>query len=150
MNLKNASPTQADKITASVTAKKHLDTIVHRNKIKVFLWKIAGLLCVALAIVGAILPILPTTIFLIMATTCFAKSSPKLQQLLLKNKTFGPIIQQWQQHRSIPSKTKKTALFTMLLSVVWSGYLLQNMLLTLLVFLLILGPFLYVYKLPVR
>jgi len=120
-----------------------------RSKIKVFLWKVTGVLCVGLAILGAILPILPTTVFLIMATACFAKSSPRMQRKLLNNKTFGPLIHEWQQHRSIPRKAKRVALLTIILSVVWSAYLLQNMMLTLLVFLLVIGPFIFLWRLPV-
>lgn len=120
-----------------------------RSKLKVFLWKLTGLFCVGLAILGAILPILPTTIFLIMATACFAKSSPRLQRKLLNNKTFGPLIHEWQQHRSIPRKAKRIALLTIILSVAWSGYLLQDALLTLLVVLLVVGPFIFLYRMPV-
>ncbi len=120
-----------------------------RSKIKVLCWKIAGLLCVGLAILGAILPILPTTVFLIMATACFAKSSPRMQKKLLNNKTFGPLIHEWQQHRSIPRKAKRIALLTIVLSVFWSGFLLQSMMLTALVMLLVIGPFIFLWRLPI-
>ena len=120
-----------------------------RSKIKVFLWKVTGVLCVGLAILGAILPILPTTVFLIMATACFAKSSPRMQRKLLNNRTFGPLIHEWQQHRSIPRKAKRIALLTIILSVSWSAYLLQDMMLTLLVILLVTGPFIFLWRLPV-
>lgn len=120
-----------------------------RSKVKVWLWKITGVFCVGLAILGAILPILPTTVFLIMATACFAKSSPRMQRKLLNNKTFGPLIYEWQQHRSIPKKGKKIALFTILLSVVWSAYLLQDFMLTLFVILLVTWPFVFLWRLPI-
>ncbi len=120
-----------------------------RSKVKVFLWKITGVFCVGLAILGAILPILPTTVFLIMATACFAKSSPRMQRKLLNNKTFGPLIHEWQQHRSIPRKAKRIALLTILLSVVWSGYLLQDAMLIALVILLVTGPFIFLWRMPV-
>ncbi|MDP7592510.1 MAG: YbaN family protein [Litorilituus sp.] len=119
-----------------------------RSKAKVFLWKAAGVFCVALAILGAILPLLPTTVFLIMATGCFAKSSPRMQKKLLNNKTFGPLIHEWQQHRSIPRKAKRIALLTIVLSIAWSSYLLQNILLSLLVILLVMGPFIFLWRLP--
>jgi len=119
-----------------------------RGKVKVFLWKVSGVFCVGLAILGAILPILPTTVFLLMATACFAKSSPRMQRKLLNNKTFGPLIHEWQQHRSIPRKAKRIALLTIILSVVWSAYLLQNMMLTLLIILLVIGPFIFLWRLP--
>jgi len=119
-----------------------------RAKIIIFIWKVTGVFCVGLAILGAILPILPTTVFLIMATGCFAKSSPRMQKKLLDNKLFGPLIQEWQQHRSIPRKAKKIALATIVFSVLWSSYLLQNALLTLLVVLLVTWPFVFLWRLP--
>ncbi|MCW8833243.1 MAG: YbaN family protein [Colwellia sp.] len=120
-----------------------------RSKVKIFVWKSAGIFCVGLAILGAMLPILPTTVFLIMATGCFAKSSPSMQRKLLNNKTFGPLIHEWQQHRSIPRKAKRVALLMIILSVVWSGYLLQDIMLTLLVVALVIGPFVFLWRLPV-
>lgn len=120
-----------------------------QSKTKKWLLKLTGLIFVGLAILGVVLPILPTTPFLLVAAACFAKSSPRLQKKLLANKTFGPLIHEWQQHRSIPRKAKRVALLTIILSVAWSGYLLQNYLLTLLVFVLVLGPFIFLWRLPV-
>ena len=120
-----------------------------RSKTKRFLLNVIGLMCVGLAILGVILPILPTTPFLLVAAACFAKSSPRLQKKLLANKTFGPLIHEWQQHRCIPRKAKRVALLTMILSVVWSAYLLQSFMLTALVFALVIGPFIFLWRLPI-
>jgi uncharacterized membrane protein YbaN (DUF454 family) len=120
-----------------------------QSKTKKFFLKITGLIFVGLAILGVVLPILPTTPFLLVAAACFAKSSPRLQKKLLANKTFGPLIHEWQQHRSIPRKAKRVALLTIILSVVWSAYLLKSMMLTLLVFILVIGPFIFLWRLPV-
>lgn len=122
---------------------------VGQSKTKKFFLKIIGLMFVGLAILGVILPILPTTPFLLVAAACFAKSSPRLQKKLLANKTFGPLIHEWQQHRSIPRKAKRVALLTMILSVVWSAYLLQSFMLTALVFALVIGPFIFLWRLPI-
>ncbi len=120
-----------------------------QSKAKKILLKITGLAFVGLAIVGVILPILPTTPFLLVAAACFAKSSPRMQKKLLANKIFGPLINEWQQHRCIPRKAKRVALLTMIFSVVWSAYFLQNFMLTVLVFVLIIGPFIFIWRLPV-
>jgi uncharacterized membrane protein YbaN (DUF454 family) len=119
-----------------------------QNKVKLLLLKIAGLFFVGLAIVGAILPILPTTVFLIIATACFAKSSPKMQRKLLRNKTFGPLIHDWQEHKSIPLKAKRIALLSIVLSVSWSSYLLNDLMLTALVIALVIWPVVFIWKLP--
>ncbi|ODS24860.1 hypothetical protein AB835_00930 [Candidatus Endobugula sertula] len=68
------------------------------------LYKIIGLLSLALGTLGAFLPILPTTVFVLIAAWCFAKSSPRLYQWLLNNHLFGPIIQQWEIHHCIPPR----------------------------------------------
>jgi uncharacterized membrane protein YbaN (DUF454 family) len=120
-----------------------------QSKTKKFFLKITGLLFVGLAILGVVLPILPTTPFLLVAAACFAKSSPRMQKKLLANKTFGPLIHEWQQHRCIPRKAKRVALLTMILSVVWSAYLLKSLMLTVLVFALVIGPFIFLWHLPV-
>ncbi len=139
---------QKSTIEPSISIEECPVSVSSRSRVKVFLWKVTGVLCVGLAILGAILPILPTTVFLIMATACFAKSSPRMQRKLLNNKTFGPLIHEWQQYRSIPRKAKRVALLTIVLSVVWSSYLLQNIMLTLLVVALVIGPFIFLWRMP--
>lgn len=119
-----------------------------QSKTKKWLLKLTGIFFVGLAMLGVALPILPTTPFLLVAAGCFAKSSPRLQKKLLANKTFGPLIHEWQKHRSIPRKAKRIALLTIILSVVWSAYLLKNTMLTVLVFVLVLGPFVFLWRLP--
>jgi uncharacterized membrane protein YbaN (DUF454 family) len=118
------------------------------NKGKVLILKITGIFFVGLAILGVVLPILPTTPFLLVAAACFAKSSPEMQRKLLANKTFGPLIHDWQKYRSIPRKAKRIALLTMILSVCWSAFMLQSAMLTALVVVLVIGPFIFVWRLP--
>ena len=118
------------------------------NKGKVLVLKVTGVFFVGLAILGVVLPILPTTPFLLVAAACFAKSSPEMQRRLLANKTFGPLIHDWQKYRSIPRKAKRIALLTMVLSVCWSAFMLQSVMLTALVVALIIGPFIIVARLP--
>ncbi|PCI55190.1 MAG: hypothetical protein COB45_06755 [Gammaproteobacteria bacterium] len=141
-----------DKITIEkpeVTLTQCSVSLQGQSKTKTFFLKVMGLLFVGLAILGVILPILPTTPFLLVAAACFAKSSPSLEKKLLANKTFGPLIHEWQQHRCIPRKAKRVALLTIILSVVWSAYLLKNVMLTALVVALVIGPFIFLWRLPI-
>lgn len=71
-----------------------------------------GWLCVVLGAVGAVLPLLPTTPFLILALLLFSKSSPRFHQMLLDNPWFGPGLRQWEANRSLarPIKYRASAL----------------------------------------
>lgn len=113
------------------------------------LLKIVGLFFVGLAILGAVLPILPTTPFLLVAATCFAKSSPRMHKMLLDNKVFGPLIYHWQASRSIPRSAKVIALTSIVLASCWSCYLLDNNILRVVVIALVTGPFIFLWRLPI-
>ena len=69
-----------------------------------------GFFFVALGFIGAFLPVLPTTPFLILATTCFARSSPRLENWLLSHSHFGPALRDWRERGAIPLKAKLLAL----------------------------------------
>ena len=76
---------------------------------------VLGWFFVILGAIGAVLPILPTTIFLIIALGIFSKSSPKFHQMLLNNKWFGQGLRQWEETQSISkqSKIKATAMIVL-------------------------------------
>lgn len=65
-----------------------------------------GFLMLALGIIGAILPVMPTTIFIILAAWFFARSSPKFEARLLADPRFGPMIIKWRESGAIPPKAK--------------------------------------------
>lgn len=65
-----------------------------------------GFFSLLLGLLGLVLPILPTTPFVLLAAFCFARSSDHVYRKLTRNRLFGPIILHWQQHRTIPHKAK--------------------------------------------
>lgn len=77
------------------------------------LWLAAGVISVALGLVGVALPLLPTTPFMILAAACFARSSPRLHDWLWTHRLFGPAIRDWHHHRAIPPVAKRAALAAM-------------------------------------
>ncbi|VXC57695.1 YbaN family protein [Sphingomonas sp. 8AM] len=72
-------------------------------------WLALGFLLVALGVIGALLPLMPTTIFLILAAGCFARSSPRLEAWLLDHPRFGPTLRAWRRNRAIPRRAKLLA-----------------------------------------
>lgn len=82
-----------------------------------------GWLMVATGIVGAFLPVLPTTPFLLIALWCFSKSSPRLENWLLSHPRFGPSLRNWREKGAIPRKAKIAAvsLMTMSYALFWFG-----------------------------
>ncbi|WP_209017074.1 YbaN family protein [Roseibium aggregatum] len=69
-------------------------------------FKLLGAGCAGLGILGAFLPILPSTIFFILAAACFARSSPALEKKILDHPVFGPSVVAWRKHGAIPRKAK--------------------------------------------
>ncbi|MEM9635327.1 MAG: YbaN family protein [Pseudomonadota bacterium] len=78
-------------------------------------FKILGTGCVGVGIVGAFLPLLPSTIFFIMAAACFARSSPALEARILSHPVFGPPVIAWREHGAISPRSKMIALAGMAL-----------------------------------
>ncbi|MET4898676.1 YbaN family protein [Sphingomonadaceae bacterium jetA1] len=72
-------------------------------------WLSLGIVCVGLGIVGAILPLMPTTIFLILAMGCFARSSPRLEARLLDHPRFGPTLRAWRRDGAMSRRAKAMA-----------------------------------------
>lgn len=86
---------------------------LHRSRWMRLLFLVAGSICVALGVVGLFLPLLPTTPFLLLAAACYARGSQRFYDWLLANRTFGPLIHEWRTHRSIPYRTKLSAIALM-------------------------------------
>ena len=81
------------------------------------LYLVFGLLCTVLALLGAFLPVLPTTPLLIVAAFCFSRSSERLHRWLLNQEHFGPLLQDWEQYGVIPLRAKQLATLIIVISV---------------------------------
>jgi uncharacterized protein len=71
-----------------------------------YLYFISGVLLVAIGVIGIFLPILPTTIFLILASACFIKSSPQANEWLRNHKILGMYIKNYQDNSGLTIKSK--------------------------------------------
>ena len=88
-----------------------------------YLWFALGLSMVALGIIGALLPVMPTTIFLILALACFGRSSPVLEARLLAHPRYGRALRVWREQGAILVRGKRFATSGIVAGIVlfWLG-----------------------------
>lgn len=68
-----------------------------------------GLLSLLCAFIGALLPLMPTTVFLIMAAACFGRASPRCEAWLLRHPRFGPLLRDWREQGAMSARSKAVA-----------------------------------------
>jgi len=95
-----------------------------KQKIKRWFLFVAGGLFFSLGLIGVLLPILPTTPFMILAAACFASSSPRFHQALLNNRWFGTDLRRWEASHTMRRATKKRATVLIVLTFGFSIVLL--------------------------
>ncbi len=81
-----------------------------------------GTLCVGLGTLGILLPLLPTTPFLLLAAWCYARSSRRFYRWLLTNSWFGGYIRNYRAGRGIPLKQKVLTLLLLWLTIGYSAW----------------------------
>lgn len=110
---------------------------------------ISGWLAMGLALLGVILPLLPTTPFLLLAAWCFARSSPRFHHWLLNRSWFGRYLRHWQTERALPPGAKKRAVMVVLCSFALSLWLVKLWWLRLVLLLLLVVLLFFLCRLPV-
>jgi uncharacterized membrane protein YbaN (DUF454 family) len=85
------------------------------------LWYSLGMLSLAMAYIGFIVPGIPFSIFLVFAAYCFARSSKKMHDWLYNHKWFGEFLTNWTNHRVFPLKAKyaMAAVMSSSLAIMW-------------------------------
>ncbi|EAR09397.1 YbaN family protein [Reinekea blandensis] len=71
---------------------------------------VGGWIAFGLGAVGVVIPVLPTTPFMLLAAACFAKTSPRFHQWLIHSRLFGSLIRNWETGRYIEKTAKRRAL----------------------------------------
>lgn len=81
-------------------------------------WRTLVIIFLILAVIGAILPGMPTTVFLILAAWAASKGWPALDHWLTHHPKYGRLIREWRAHKTIPRKAKVIATLMMSISAI--------------------------------
>jgi len=94
-----------------------IPSMSHTTGFRRALYLSGGVACVGLAYLGAVLPGLPTTPWVLLASYCFGRSSPRLQRWLRGTPLFGRLLRDWEEHRGIRRPVKVFAIAFILVAV---------------------------------
>ncbi|MTB65962.1 DUF454 family protein [Providencia sp. wls1943] len=117
--------------------------------IKKIIFITVGWIAVGLAFLGAILPVMPTTCFLLLAAWCFSRSSPRFHNWLLYRSWFGGYLRHWQAHRALPKGVKPKAMTLIVITFAFSIWVVSYGWLKIGLFLGMCWLLIFMYRLPV-
>jgi len=85
------------------------------------LWRLIALVCIALGVIGLLLPVVPTVPFLLLAAAAASRGWPWLDERLVSHPVYGPVIVRWRERRAVPRRAKWLATWSMGAScvIVW-------------------------------
>lgn len=91
------------------------------------LWMMAGAVSLVTGIVGAFLPLLPTTPFVLLAAYCFSRGSHRWEHWLLHHPRWGSMVRDWRDHRAVPLRAKQLATLMMTASSLWAWWMIPSL-----------------------
>lgn len=86
------------------------------------LYLVTGWVCVALGIIGAFVPLMPTTVFLLIAAWAFSRSSERWHRWLREHARFGETVRAWEEHHAMPLRAKRIAFAALAASYAFTAY----------------------------
>lgn len=122
----------------------------HSNPLVRYVYLGMGFIFLGLGLLGTVVPGLPTTVFILLAGYCWAKSSEKFYNKLMKHRVFGKMIQDWEERRAMPRFAKYLAWTMMALSSLLLFYTLppEKIWISILTTTVCLATAIWMYKLP--
>jgi len=82
---------------------------------------VAGTVCVGLGLLGILLPLLPTTPFLLLAAACYGSSSRRFYRWLLNNRWIGNYLKNYREKKGVPSKVKVLSISLLWIAILFSA-----------------------------
>jgi uncharacterized membrane protein YbaN (DUF454 family) len=80
-------------------------------------WILIGHVCVGVGLLGTVIPLLPTTVFVLLAAASYARGSDRFYAYLMDHRVFGRLIRDWNQHRAMSAGAKRWAIGSVLISI---------------------------------
>ncbi|NAW67268.1 YbaN family protein [Photobacterium halotolerans] len=121
---------------------------------KQLIWRtlllVSGWCFVILGVLGIFLPLLPTTVFLLLASACFMRGSPRIHTWLHSHPKLGPVLDNWHQHHAISRAVKRRANLTITLSFALSIFIVPVSWVKVLLFVIAVVLLIWFNRLPVR
>lgn len=121
-----------------------------QNRYLRLVYRLCAVLCVALGIAGAFLPLLPTTPFLLLALFFSCRSSPRIYHWLIQHPDFGPPLARYMRDRAISVRLYWRAAITMWLSISLAIWLVTPVVLKIMLFCIAVSVTLYMTRLMKR
>lgn len=119
-------PPKPYKVADDLPSDETATSTLSRSRVVRAVFLVAGFVFVGLGLIGVFLPVLPTTPFMILAASCFAKSSRRFHLWLMNHPVFGKLLRDWEERRAIPRYAKYLAWTMMGLSCAMLFYRLPN------------------------
>ena len=124
-----------------------IKTKTRQNVVRAFFF-FAGTTSLVLGAIGIVLPVLPTTPFLLLALACYLRSSERMTQWMLNNKYFGKYIRNYRAGKGIPLKTKLIAITTLWITISISAIIILNLWIALVLYTIAIAVTIHLTRLP--
>lgn len=119
------------------------------SRLKKGLFVVAGTVSLGLGFVGIVLPVLPTTPFLLLSAACYYKGSERLHRWMLNNRLFGDYLRNYKEGKGIPQKTKILTLILLWSVISFSAlFMLNNVIIQIILFATAIGVSIHIIALP--
>ncbi|MBT7861868.1 MAG: YbaN family protein [Gemmatimonadetes bacterium] len=113
------------------------------------LFFVIGTMSVVAGVVGILLPLIPTTPFLLLAAWCYARSSERFYRLLLSNRWLGPYIRNYRDGRGMSLRAKVSTLAVLWIAIIFgAGFVAPVLWLSLVLVGIAIGVTTYLVRLP--
>ena len=100
-------------------------TVSRKHRLMNGLFVVAGTIFLGLGAIGIVLPVLPTTPFLLLAAACYLRGSERMHQWLLNNRWFGSYIRNYHEGKGISAKGKIFSISTLWITICISAFLIH-------------------------